>query len=89
MYDSGRTQGRTDVINGATGGIAYDGDDYIWSWASYGGKTFASAHKYITTPSTYGSVYLDYDYDDDGDWTGYVRARCTQCGSTGWSYVRG
>ena len=82
-----RAEGRNQVINGATGGIAYDGDDYIWSWASYNGTTFASAHKYIDTPSTTGSVYLDYDYDDDGDWTGYVRARCTQCGSTGWHYV--
>ena len=83
-----RAEGRNQVINGATGGIAYDGDDYIWSWASYNGTTFASAHKYITTPATYGRVYFDYDYDEEGSWTGYCRARCTQCGETSWRRVR-
>jgi len=37
--------------------------------------------------SGYGNVYFDYDYDDEGSWTGYCRARCTRCGSTSWYHV--
>lgn len=50
VYSAGQTNGRNTVINNATGGIAYDGDNYIWSWAVYNNTTFATASKTITLP---------------------------------------
>jgi len=58
-----RAEGRQQVIDGAKGGVAYDGNDYIWSWATYDGKTFATAHQTIKIPK--GTVYENSYYDPD------------------------
>lgn len=75
--DEVRAEGRQQVIDGATGGIAYNGDDYIWSWATYDGKTFATAHDYITIPT--GTVYENSYYDPDVQAT-YYWPVCSRCG---------
>ena len=51
IYDDGKSAGVWDVISNASGGCAYNGDDFIWSWAYYNGHTFATAHEYISVPS--------------------------------------
>lgn len=62
-YDAGKedgiTIGENNVLSNATGGIAFDGVNYIWSWATYNNTVFATASDYITVSSGDIEGYID------------------------------